>query len=298
MNRLVKIAWPIVLGMMLTAAGWSISDQLIRWSMPPWLAYGLSLMFDAAGLLCAEYARRAVTRGTPAALPRLSILAFATISGVLNFHHGRIIGGFSAGLAFASTSLLVELLFELHRRDARDQELYERRLVAEMMPKVPFIAWVMFPVRSWNTVRAAVGARLDVLDPMQDNRPDKPPHPSGRADATVRSAIRAALVTMPGASAEDIARQLAHARVDVSADEVRLLSEQPAAIPGTVRHLPAPGAVTIADTVRTQVSFGITDPVDVLAEVRAVHGQSVRADTVMRTLRRLSGQAGQTGTAP
>lgn len=167
----IRVAWFLVLCMMLAAAAWSITGKLAGWGMDWRLAAGLSLMFDLAGLICAEYARRAIERGTPAGLPRIAILAFVAVSGVLNWSHGREIGGTVAGIGLASISFAVELLFELHRRDVRDEQRAARGLVAERMPHIPILAWVMFPVRAWRTLRGAVGARLDVLDPVQTPRP-------------------------------------------------------------------------------------------------------------------------------
>lgn len=167
LNSMVRAAWFIVLVMMLAAAAWSISGKLTGWGMDERLAWALSLMFDLAGLICAEYARRAIERGTPAGLPRLAILGFVAVSGVLNWSHGREVGGTVGGLGLASISFAVELLFELHRRDVRDEQRAERGLVAERMPHIPLLAWAMFPVRAWRTLRGAVGARLDVLDPVQ-----------------------------------------------------------------------------------------------------------------------------------
>ncbi|WP_329592152.1 DUF2637 domain-containing protein [Streptomyces sp. NBC_01362] len=166
----IRVAWFIVLGMMLAAAAWSISGKLTGWGMDWRLALGLSLMFDLAGLICAEYARRAIDRGTPAGLARLAILGFVTVSGVLNWSHGRQVGGIVGGLGLASISGAVELLFELHRRDVRDEQRAARGLVAERMPHIPLLGWVMYPGRSWATLRGAVGARLDVLDPVQTAR--------------------------------------------------------------------------------------------------------------------------------
>ncbi|MGW6598484.1 DUF2637 domain-containing protein [Streptomyces sp. NPDC055036] len=166
-SGVIRLAWSIVLLMMLAAAAWSISGKLIAWGMDERLAWGLSLMFDLAGLICAEYARRAIERGTPAGLPRLAIFAFVSVSGVLNWSHGQEVGGTVAAYGLASISFAVELLFELHRRDVRDEQRADRGLVAERMPHIPVLGWLLFPGRSWTTLRGAVGARLDVLDPVQ-----------------------------------------------------------------------------------------------------------------------------------
>ncbi|MFI2033708.1 hypothetical protein ACH470_03250 [Streptomyces bottropensis] len=160
----VRAAWFIVLVMMLAAAAWSISAKLTAWGMNKELALGLSLMFDLAGLLCAQYARRAIERGTPAGLARLAVLAFVTVSGLLNWSHGKVVGGMVAGVGLASISFAVELLFELHRRDVRDEQRAARGLVAERMPHIPLLAWVMFPGQAWLTLRSAVRTRLENLD--------------------------------------------------------------------------------------------------------------------------------------
>ncbi|MFC7909048.1 DUF2637 domain-containing protein [Streptomyces nigra] len=160
----VAAAWFIVLAMMLAAAAWSISSKLMGWGMEEKPAYALSLMFDLAGLLCAQYAKRAIERGTPAGLARLAVLAFVAVSGVLNWDHGLEVGGLVGGIGLASISLAVELLFELHRRDVRDEQRVARGLVAERMPHIPLLAWVMFPKDAWQTLRAAVRHRLDTLD--------------------------------------------------------------------------------------------------------------------------------------
>src|SRR5690606_864031 len=192
LSQPVRLAWALVLGMLLAAAAWSLSGQLMDWGMKSWLAWPLSIMFDAAGLICATYARRAVERGTPAGLARLALLAFVTVAGVLNFNHGHTIGGLPAGLGFASLSAGVELLFELHRRDVRDEQRAARGLVAERLPHIPLLGWIMYPSRSWKTLRGAVGVRLDLLDPVQTGHqlttPDTDSRPDKRHAATVRSA--------------------------------------------------------------------------------------------------------------
>ncbi|MGW6009690.1 hypothetical protein [Streptomyces sp. NPDC055210] len=162
----VGTAWFIVLAMMLVAAAWSISSKLMGWGMREEPAYALSLMFDLAGLLCAQYAKRAIERGTPAGLPRIAVLAFVGVSGVLNWSHGREVGGLVGGIGLASISFAVELLFELHRRDVRDEQRVARGLIAERMPHIPVLAWVMFTSDSWKTLKASVRVRLDNLDSL------------------------------------------------------------------------------------------------------------------------------------
>ncbi|MGW3847165.1 DUF2637 domain-containing protein [Streptomyces fagopyri] len=160
----VRFAWAIVLLMMLAAAAWSISGKLMGWGMTEWLAWTLSLMFDLAGLICAVYAERAIMRGTPSGLPRLAVFGFVSVSGVLNWSEGVELGGTVGGVGLASISLAVELLFELHRRDVRDEQRAARGLVAERMPYIPLLAWVMFPRLSWGKLRTSVKARLEILD--------------------------------------------------------------------------------------------------------------------------------------
>lgn len=196
-----RLAWLLVLLMMLSAAAWSISGTLISWGMSTWLAYGLSLMFDAAGLICADYARRAVERGTAAGLPRLALLGFVSVSGALNWDHGQHIGGPVAGIGLASISGAVELLFELHRRDVRDEQRAARGLVAERLPYIPFIGWLLFPVVSYRTIREAVGARIDAVDPLQ--QPDPTPVVAHQRGAAAVQPTPAAAPSLPAVAYAD-----------------------------------------------------------------------------------------------
>ncbi|MFE5895849.1 hypothetical protein ACFQ67_00210 [Streptomyces sp. NPDC056488] len=303
LSQPIRLAWAVVLGMLLIAAAWSLSGQLQQWGMAWWLAWPLSIMFDAAGLICATYARRAVERGTPAGMARLALLAFVAVAGVLNFHHGRQLGGTAAALGFASLSAGVELLFELHRRDVRDEQRAARGLVAERLPHIPLLGWIMYPGRSWTTLRDAVGARLDLLDPVQRTaelaRPDTDTAPDKRTDTTVRAAVRAAAHTFPDADAEDIVTHLSAAGIDTDTDTVLAVLDRDTDSVDTkdsrstrppvrrVRPIAPPGQ-SIADSVRTAVASGITDKDAVVSYVRKIHGPDTDKDTITRTLSRVS----------
>lgn len=300
LSRPTRTAWAIVLGMLLIAAAWSLSGQLQQWGMRPWLAWPLSVMFDAAGLICATYARRAIERGTPAGMARLSLLAFVAVAGVLNFNHGHDIGGMPAGAGFASLSAGVELLFELHRRDVRDEQRAARGLIAERLPHIPMLGWVMYPGRSWSTLRAAVGTRLDLLDPIQQTRtlpvPDTETGPDNRADTTVRAAVNAAAHTLPDADPENIVRHLSAVGIDTDTDTVRTILGQDKDTKDTrskpVRISPiAPAGQSITDTVRTALASGITSKTAVLSYVRQIHGPDVKEATVYRIINRVTEEA-------
>lgn len=303
----IRAAWGLVLAMLLAAAAWSLSGQLMRWGMNAWLAWPLSIMFDAAGLICATYARRAVERGTPAGLARTALVVFVGVAGLLNWNHGHDIGGTPAAAGFASLSAGVELLFELHRRDVRDEQRAARGLIAERLPHIPALGWIMYPGRSWQTLRRAVGVRLDLLDPVQTGQPlsapDTDSRPDNRGRGTIRSAIRAAADTFPDATAEDIVSHLSAAGIDTDTDTVRSVLDEDtntrtdtkdsrSTRPPVRRVRPiAPPGQTVADTIRTALASGITDKDAVASYVRKVHGQDVSTDTIARTRRRIEREA-------
>lgn len=300
LSQPIRLAWAVVLGMLLIAAAWSLSGQLQQWGMHWALAWPLSIMFDAAGLISATYARRAIERGTPAGMARLALLAFVTVAGLLNWNHGHSIGGNPAAAGFASLSAGVELLFELHRRDVRDEQRAARGLIAERLPHIPLLGWVMYPGRSWTTLRRAVGARLDLLDPVQRTAalttPDTDTAPDRRTDTTIRAAVRAAAHTFPDADAEDIVAHLSAAGIDTDTDTVHDVldddtdTKDSRSTPQRLRPVRpiAPAGQSIADTVRTAVASGITDKDAVVSYVRKIHGQDVKRPTVTRTLDRIT----------
>lgn len=290
----IRLAWAIVLSMLLAAAAWSLSGQFMRWGMAPWLAWSLSVMFDAAGLICATYARRAVERGTPAGLARLALVAFVSVSGVLNWNHGNDLGGMPAAAGFASLSAGVELLFELHRRDIRDEQRAARGLIAERLPHIPALGWIMYPSRSWNTLRDAVGVRLDLLDPVQTDQQDTRQDRNGRAQGTVRSAVLAVLATVPDASVEDIVEQLEALGIEADEDAVRAVLDneqdtKDGRSKGKLRPIAPPGQ-SVADTIRTAMSSGMRDKDKVVSYVRRVHGDDVPLSTIVRTFNRVANE--------
>ncbi|WP_256220709.1 DUF2637 domain-containing protein [Streptomyces sp. CC53] len=289
LSRLTRIAWYAVLAMMLAAAAWSISGTLTSWGMNPKLAWALSLMFDLAALLCAEYARRAIERASPAGLARVVLLGFVSVSATLNWSHGMQLGGPVAAYGLASVPCAVELLFELHRRDVRDEQRAERGLLPERMPHIPLLGWLMYPARSWQTLRGAVGARLDQLDPVQTEARHPQRDTPGHAAGTVRSAVRAALSTIPDASAEDVLEHLHTLGSDADEDTVRTLMDtgqdskdsKDSRSQASARPIAPPGQ-SVTDTIRTAVAAGLLDRDKVVSYGQKIHGPDVDTRSVVR----------------
>ena len=284
----IRIAWTLVLAMTLGLAAWSLTGRLHDWGMPRILAIPLSLTYDTSGLVAAAYARRAIERNTPAGLARFTILGFVSCSAVLNWSEGKSLGGYPAAGALAALSCLVELLFELHRRDIRDEQRAARGLVAERLPHIPLLGWTLHPGRSWALLRGAVAQRLDQLDTC----PSPAAHTAAdaaapaRSPATLRAAVAAAQATLPDAGPDEISASLARVGITIDPATVRDLMAPP-----TANVRPLTGAPTITDIVRIALDLGIDEHDEIVASVRQFH-PSATEETITRTRRKIeSGQA-------
>ncbi|MFC1420067.1 DUF2637 domain-containing protein [Streptacidiphilus cavernicola] len=285
----IRVAWTLVLAMTLGLAAWSLTGRLHGWGMPTILAVPLSLTYDTSGLVAAAYARRAIERNTPAGLARFTILGFVACSAVLNWSEGKSLGGYPAAAALAALSCLVELLFELHRRDIRDGQRAARGLVAERLPHIPLLGWMLHPGRSWELLRGAVAQRLDQLDnrPAQPEPTEASPAPApGRSPATLRAAVAAAQSTLPDAGPEEIAAALARVNIIIDPADAQALMVLTTA---NVRPLHG-SSPTITDLVRIALDLGITDHGEIVDCVRQFHPAATE-ETITRTRRKIeSGQ--------
>src|SRR5690606_9351597 len=133
-------------------------------------------------------------------------------------------------------------------------------------------------------------ALLAATGQAPDNRPDTAdvgPDTSGRADATVRAAVRAAAATLPGATPEAIAAHLSAIGIETDPDTVagHLDASSATPLPPVTPIRPA-----VAEAVRMAVSAGTTEPSAVVRYVRTLHPDA-SPDTITRTLRRITKEA-------
>lgn len=269
---------------------WSTSSvgALLGRAVEPAIAYSAASVFDLVWIVCmaVEWLSRYNPAG--AVLPRRAGHAALLVAMGAVCINGWLIGGIAPGIIGAAVSALAKTTWTIVMKhtakplDSLTQGWVDRQM-SEAGGRLALSAVRRQVARADGQYAAQIASlALDADEMDTDN---------GQADmsaGTVRSAVLAALTTMPDATPDEIVKQLAHAGIHVDEDTVRHLAGQQDSTSGTVLRLTAPAGPSIANTIRAQVSAGVSDPVDVLAHVRTVHGSDVRADTVLRTLRRIS----------
>lgn len=276
---------------------WSTTSigSLLSRSVPAPVAYLAAAAFDLAWITCmaVEWLARYDTR--KAALPRIAgWIALALAMAAVGIE-GSLTGSGWVGLVGALVSALAKGMWTVTMRhtakplDNRSRQWVEQQ-TAEAGARLALAA-VRRQVARADAQYNAEAAALALSAPPALPAPEPETGQPDTVSATVRSAVRAARSTMPGAAPADIAATLTGLGIPVTPDTVRQLSGQDAdttdSSSGQVLHLAAQPEMTIADTVRTVLASGVRDPDKVLSAVRAVHGQHVAKDTVDRTLRRI-----------
>lgn len=266
--------------LLLVSISWSTASVggLLAHAVVEGVAYSAAAGFDLVWIICMGAEWLARYEPGKAWLPRWAGHVALLVAMTAVATNGWLYASPAVGLVGALVSALAKLAWTIVlRHNAKPLDPLTQQWVQKQRAEVG-ARLAMVPVRrQLARAEGQVAAEYAALD-TPNTTTDRPGHPSGLADATVRSAIRAALSTTPDASPADIVATLSALGIQVTEGDVRAISN--------VHPIRATGQVSIADTIRTELSAGNTDPDDILATVRAVHGQHVREDTVMRTLRR------------
>ncbi|MFF5670282.1 protein transporter Sec31 [Streptomyces hygroscopicus] len=271
----VSVAWSTV------SAG-SLLDR----AAPAAAAYPAALVYDAAWITCMGL--EWLSRHDPdrAKAPRNAgyvalILAMAAIAA-----DGYLAGGEAVAAAGAAISAIAKGLWHLvlsHTAlplPARDRAWLKARR-GQVGARLALAAQKRQLLRvegQYNALVAALGQPAPDSPDDQDEDPGQQDSLSGPA----RKMILARAASFPGATDEEIVEHLARHGITVTPDTVRtVLGSRSNDVVRPLRGGPA----TITDTVRTAVASGL-DREEILSEVRAVHGQQVARDTVVRLINR------------
>ncbi|PJN22404.1 hypothetical protein [Kitasatospora sp. CB02891] len=298
----------LLLALAVTWSTASIGGLLALNGVEKSIAYAVAAVFDLAWIIC--MALEWLARHDPhrARAPRIAGFVFLGISMAAIatreiLPHGY--SGIAVGAIGAAVSLVAKGVWTLViKASAKELSPIAQQYVARRRAAAGAELAMAGVERQLARSRHQLDAYREAYghDTVTVERPIPDPNgPSGqpvRVSGTVRSAVRAALTTMPDASTADIVEQLARVGIDTDEDTVRTLSESvsgqhpdsqdssSATVLALAPHAPDD---TITDTVRSAVRSVGQDLDTVLAAVRRVHGTAVKRETVRRLLSRSTG---------
>jgi len=157
---LARWSWVAVLVMALGISWWSLFALARLFGVPSVLAAGVSVVFDAAALVCARLAHGYALSPDSGAGPRVMMLALVTASVYLNWNHADVAGyGMVAAVMFAAPAVVAVLLFELESGWRSRAARRARGRVAEPLPVIGRWGWIFHPWQSLVTVWRVSHAR-------------------------------------------------------------------------------------------------------------------------------------------
>ncbi|MFH8380661.1 protein transporter Sec31 [Kitasatospora sp. NPDC018058] len=272
---------------------WSTTSigSLLSQAAPDLVAYGGAGVFDTLWISCTALgwlARYEPAKARAAHAAGWLCLGIAITALIVE---GYTAGHLAAGIVGAFISIGVKLLWSLViARHARTLDPLTQQWVEQELDEASGQLALATVNRRLARERAQVAAYYQALQVPQDDHEPNPDKPRGQrtpADATVRSAVRAALEVDPEATPDVIVERLARVGINTDPDTVRALSGQTDSRSATLHDLDARrGTDNITDTVRHLVRQGVTDEETLLALVRYVHADA-KDDTVKRIARRV-----------
>ena len=158
-ERLISgVGWLLVILAGVVISSWSLYSLARNGRLPVGIAALTGLTYD--GLAFVSSAQAMAWGRIPNAYgigSRLAMLFAAGLSAYLNYQHGELMGvSMPVSLMLASAPLAGLWALENHVRFlARGTS---KRLP---LPKPEMIVWLLFPIRAWKLLRAAVETRLD-----------------------------------------------------------------------------------------------------------------------------------------
>ncbi|MEY9965349.1 hypothetical protein ABIA33_003391 [Streptacidiphilus sp. MAP12-16] len=253
---------------------WSTASvgALLTIAVPPVIAYTAAIVFDATWIvaLAVEWLSRYNT--AKARLPRRVGYVALAIAMTAVAVHGSLTGSLAAGLIGGVISGLAKVVWALvlhHNSKPLDDrtQMWVNQYSAEAGAE---LAMVTVNRQLARAREALAGHAIPVITTAEDS--------AGQAHA----AVRAAVDTMPDATAEEVVAQLARVGITVTTDVVREVSGQGQDTQDSRSE------ASITELVRGLVVLGVRDKDTVLAAVRTALGPETKESSVIRTLNRVT----------
>lgn len=165
-DKLTRGALILVMGAALTVGTWSIYTLLTKhYDAPKQVAVFGAGMFDIAALFFGRLSQRYATSPDSGLVPRLAMLAMVATSSWVNWNHAYMEHWGTVGaVILGAAPIIAELAFEMWHRYEHREALRRQGRVAEALPVIPGLAWLLFAPTSWRVMRASVGSRLNVIE--------------------------------------------------------------------------------------------------------------------------------------
>ena len=192
LGLLTRWSWVAVLVVALGISWWSLFTLALMVGIPTVLAAGLSVVFDAAALVCARLAHRYSASPDSGAGPRVVMLGLVAGSVYLNWNHAVVSGyGTVAAVMFAAPAVVAVLLFELESGWRSRTARRARGRVSEPLPMIGRWGWLFHPVQSVVTVWRVSSARGRAVRNRELARIAQESDPQESDPQSTRSRIRA-----------------------------------------------------------------------------------------------------------
>jgi len=165
LDILTRFGWLIVAGAALIMSAYSLYWVGRHYGVPPVIAGMISVIFDGAAVISCDLALKYARSHDSGFAPRMVVFLAAAASAYLNAQHA-ILDGLPrpAVVLFSSPPIIAVIMLELHTRFTKRAAMKRAGRVPAALPIIGRTAWVLFPIRSYRTIRRIVGARLRMLE--------------------------------------------------------------------------------------------------------------------------------------
>uniref|UniRef100_A0AAU2A7A2 DUF2637 domain-containing protein n=1 Tax=Streptomyces sp. NBC_00093 TaxID=2975649 RepID=A0AAU2A7A2_9ACTN len=284
-----KTAFGLVLIVALALSWWSLSTLAIEsYGVPEFLAYGISVAFDGAALVCADLASKYARSPDSGAGPRLATYGLIASSVFLNVSHAQMRGYGAAGqVLFGAPPVIAGVLFELALKWEHRQSLRARGRVAEAMPVFGKLSWLVFPLMTWKGFRRVLRGRLEDnvsrAVPTQETAARHQDSPS-ETPRQPETPSEAGQDTADTTGTESVA---AENRSETS-ELGPATQETPSALALEDKFPEVSADMSIAKLVALFHDQGVTDREAIREKVSAVKGTEIPKGTINKSLSRMS----------
>jgi hypothetical protein len=159
-----RFGWLLVLGATLSMSDYSLYFVARHLGTPVLFAVLGGVIFDGAAILFADYSLKHARLGSSASGTRLAVLVCAGLSAYLNSMHAAIANQIPAARLFwAAPPVIAVAAYEAHIRYERRRALANAGRVAQDLPAMGKLAWLLFPVKTYKSARAIVRYRMGLL---------------------------------------------------------------------------------------------------------------------------------------